>query len=615
MKYQILVQLVLCLLFNTLSAERTSDNLTLNHNAFIKELNNSQEKIYDNILKKYDDYLSKHPDDVSVHIEKCKFVQFAQYDEYEDYNPNREYFDSCTTALLELYPYHPDVLVFHTTFLWGDEIKELFEKAKKSIKEDTEVWSKANLGIIYFEMASQHYFDSEYNKAYSYMGKAFSYNEQYKSSLEYARILIELEKKEEALKVLQEGNDTTQNTWQLSQKAKLFIQLEDYSNALELYNLINEIDSNYINNEKLARAMEGVKEYTLARRYLVADTSMNWYREAASLSLFLHDLKHQNGDTCLSSYNAYRELGYSMDPLAIYRLKLFFAYPFLPWKMHDILGLLTMLLLLTLFIILPSIWILPVYFIGHKWKIIDQLKSNETFWGLKSFWWVSSGYLIASFAALLIEPEYLNALINWTDYTSGITQEEEGFSALIFILIAAFFGFAALYKVNLIVLAPKYWTIGKSIAITFACFIAFKIITVIYMLTGMKFFDITIDDLTAILNLLLSSQEEIKSLLSNYGNGMGYLIVGLLAPCYEEIIFRGVILDSCKRYLHFNWANIIQATLFAIIHGDLFLFPVFFGFGILTGIINKKSGGMLPGIVFHVINNILAISVIIARAA
>ncbi|OFY86384.1 MAG: hypothetical protein A3F72_11330 [Bacteroidetes bacterium RIFCSPLOWO2_12_FULL_35_15] len=614
MNYKYFLSLFFLLLICTLFSQNTSTNPSLDHNKFIEELSNSQKTIFDNVIKEYDDYLLKHSDDVLIQIEKCKFIQFAQYDDEEDYNPHQDLFDSCTLALSKHYPNNPDVFVFQTTYLYGDDLKETFEKAKISIQETSETWSKANLGQMHFQMATHYYSDSEYEKAYTFMVKACFYDKQYKASLDYVRILIELKKKDEALAVLKGNKDTTKDIWQLSQKAKLFIKLEDYSDALKLYNSITQLDSSFNNNEEMAKAMENIKEYALARKYLVADTLKNWNPDEASLRLFLYDMQYQNGDSCIGSYCAYRAYGYSSDPLAIYRLRLFFKHPFLPWKMHDMLGLLTLLLFIIVLILIPSIWILPVYFIGHKWKIIDQIKTNEFSWGLKSFWWISSGYLIAIFAAQLINPEHINSLVARTRYSSSISSEEEGARFLLFISVAAFFGFTALYKVDLKVLTSKYWKFGKNIAITVACFVVFKIISGIYLQIGIKFFDVKIDELTSIPNILLSARADIDALLANYGNGVGFLIVGFVGPCFEEIFFRGVILDSCKRYLNFNFANIIQSALFATVHYNLFLFPVFFSFGILTGILTKRSGGMLSGIVFHIINNILAIAVMIAMA-
>lgn len=595
-------------------AELPPENKDLDHEAFIKELKNSKVQLYNDILKKYDDYLQKHPKDIPVQIEKCKFIEFALYDDNEEYNPNQAYFDSTAASLLKLYPKNPDVLVFHTTFLYGEKKKELLENAERYIKEKSDGWSAHNIGVINYEIAMLHYNDEEYKEAYYYMNKAGSYNKEYTYSLEFIRILIEEDKKEEALKALQNPEDTVTDVYHLRQKSELFLKLKDYKNALRLYTIVHEKDTSINNNEELARTMEGIGEFNVARGYLVADTSTSWNKKTTLLNLFLHDLKHHSGDTCLSSYDAYRELGYTSDPFAAYRLKLFVSYPLLLWKPHDLLGVLATILLLIIFVLIPYFWILPVYFIGHHWKIVDRSNQETYQWGLKSFWWVSSGYFIASFAATYLKPEYLNWLVNVKNYSiAELTPEEEGISLLVFVLFFAFFGFAALYRVKLKTLLPKRGQTGKMIGTTIGFFIVLRIVTLIYIQIGIRYFDVKADDLAFVPNLLLSSRKDILGLISTYGGMVGVLIVGIIVPVYEEIIFRGAILESCKRYITYNWALILQATLFAAIHQQLFLFPVFFGFGIVTALLNKKFGGLIPGIILHIINNTIVVASMIAN--
>jgi hypothetical protein len=69
---------------------------SFDHKDFLFEMENSSEHMYAQCIKKYNDYLYQHPNDIAVYIEKCKFIQLAQYDEYSDSNPNQDAFDSCT---------------------------------------------------------------------------------------------------------------------------------------------------------------------------------------------------------------------------------------------------------------------------------------------------------------------------------------------------------------------------------------------------------------------------------------------------------------------------------------------------------------------------------------
>lgn len=585
---------------------------TLDHIHFLERIKHSSDNIYKECIKEYDLYLEKFPDDVSVLIEKCKFIQYAQYDEDEYINPNQDAFDSCSADLILRFPSHPEVFIFQTTFFWGDEKMEVFKNAEKSIEDNPEKWSKSILAELYEVMANYYYTENEYNKAFFYMDKAISNDKQYQYSLEFARILLGLKRNEEALSVLIAIPDTTKNVWQLVQKADMLLELKEFSNALKIYKLVEQLDSTYINNVDFASTLEGFGEYELARAYLTADTSSIYGKKEALIRLLHHDIKYQDGSKSIASYNALRDLGYLSDPFSLYRLKLFFSHPTQPWKFRDLLGILSLLALLAILIIIPYIWILPIYFLGKRYKLLSPNNAYESNWTLKAFWFVSIGYLLASLFVCLIDPAELYSKFD-DFYYEGISVENLGFQVLVFIIIMALFGLLAMYRVNPQILLSNTWSIGKSILTGVVIFILFKLFSGFYILFGTKVFEVSIDDIANFPKILLSSRQDIEALISTFSKSSSLLLIGFLVPIYEEIIFRGVILDSCQRYINFNAANIFQSLLFAAVHGSLFLFPLFFLFGILAGVARKKSGGLLPCIVFHILNNVIAILVIIVR--
>jgi uncharacterized protein len=578
----------------------------LDSKILIKDLENSSNNLYKDYVKTYDDYLKQHPTDIKVQIEKCKFLQNAQYNEVEENNPNQEAADSCCAALTKAYPNIPEVLIFQTTYKWGDELKKVFDSAQSSIERNPNAWSDKNMGILYKSMSDYSFADEEFKQAHLYMQKAISKDAEYKSTIENARILLKMKKDKEALNVLLTMKDTTELTWKLIQKADLLIELKAYQKALDLYNKISKTDSSYNNNEKNASILEKVGQIDLARKCLVSDTSMNWQKETSSRNLLIHDLKYENGAKCIDSYNKYRDFGISNDLLGIYRLKVFFSHPLQPWTFRDVLAIVLFILVILLLVLIPSIWILPAYFIGHKWNFLSLAKPFESDWGLKSFWFISFGYLFASFITFFVEPELVNSIFSSSNSGTELNQEKSGLITVIFIITFAFFGFATLYKTNLKLLLSSEWSLKKSIQTSLGIMIVYRIISVIYVRIGINLFDVSIDDLASIPQLFLMSRQDIEALIAFSGKGISFLLICLLVPIYEEIIFRGVILGACQRYTNFQIANIIQATLFATVHMNLFLFPVFLLFGIITGILRKKSGGLLGGIVFHVFNNILA---------
>lgn len=597
----------------TIFFTNTSLAKTLDHKIFLKEIENSGDVIYSNCIKQYDEYIELNPNDISVLIEKCKFIDLAQYDDYEDYNPNQEEFDSCFNFLKDHFPSNPEFLLYKTSYLWGDEQEEAFKEAEESVNNHPNEWSKEMLSELYLALYDHYYWNEEYQEAYSTIQKAIAIDRTLYNSLKHAKVLVKLDYNEIAMPILTSGIDSTLSTWEQTDKAELLLQLKAYDKALEIYNYISSVDSTYNNNSEIAKTFEGLGDHETAREYLVKDTSMYYKKEVALKQILLHDFKYGNITDSAKIYNEYRDFGFKADPLGIYRIKLFFHQPSLPWKFRDTLGILVLILTILSFVIIPYIWILPVYFIGTYWGYKTKNKENKTYWGLKAFWFISFGYLLASLIGPLFCTEYFYSLLTRDSYDVATANLAKVNTA--FIVSLAIFGFSLLYKKRINELVSNKWSIGKTVLISLISFFAFKIISFIYIKIGISHLGISADEFASYFSFFLSSKKEIIAILTTYGKLISLIIICILVPIYEEIIFRGVILDSCERYINFRSANLIQAALFGAIHMDLYLFPIFFLFGITTGIIRRKSGGLLGGIVFHAFNNLLALTAIVAKQA
>ncbi len=60
----------------------------------------------------------------------------------------------------------------------------------------------------------------------------------------------------------------------------------------------------------------------------------------------------------------------------------------------------------------------------------------------------------------------------------------------------------------------------------------------------------------------------------SYDIRVAFIIVVVLVLIYEEVIFRGIIFSSSEKYIGFWMANIMQASLFALIHDNMSLFII-----------------------------------------
>ncbi len=84
------------------------------------------------------------------------------------------------------------------------------------------------------------------------------------------------------------------------------------------------------------------------------------------------------------------------------------------------------------------------------------------------------------------------------------------------------------------------------------------------------------------------------------------IFLALLPAIFEELIFRGMILNGLKQYGKIK-AVIISALLFALIHGsiDQTLYPIILG--LIFGIVAIKTNSIIPTILMHFINNSVVI--------
>lgn len=89
-----------------------------------------------------------------------------------------------------------------------------------------------------------------------------------------------------------------------------------------------------------------------------------------------------------------------------------------------------------------------------------------------------------------------------------------------------------------------------------------------------------------------------------------YLAIVVIAPIFEEVLFRGFLFEGIRRSRLGSIGSIlITSLLWTIIHTqyDLYFMGVLFALGILLGMARLKTGSAYLTILLHSVNNLLAV--------
>lgn len=112
--------------------------------------------------------------------------------------------------------------------------------------------------------------------------------------------------------------------------------------------------------------------------------------------------------------------------------------------------------------------------------------------------------------------------------------------------------------------------------------------------------------LTALLIQIFPSYNEVAKTLSSSRNSIFSLIsVIVFIPICEEIIFRGVIFGYLKKRYNLVVSLIIQALVFAFMHGNIVQGIYTFILGIVLGIIYIYTNSLYGSMLMHIIYNLL----------
>ena len=85
------------------------------------------------------------------------------------------------------------------------------------------------------------------------------------------------------------------------------------------------------------------------------------------------------------------------------------------------------------------------------------------------------------------------------------------------------------------------------------------------------------------------------------------LIIGILAPVCEELMFRGLIYERLTSFSNPRSAMIVTSILFGVFHGTMIQIIYAFFFSLFMIYAYRRAGSFLAPVMFHIISNLTCI--------
>lgn len=102
--------------------------------------------------------------------------------------------------------------------------------------------------------------------------------------------------------------------------------------------------------------------------------------------------------------------------------------------------------------------------------------------------------------------------------------------------------------------------------------------------------------------------ESFLELLNNMGanGGWSVLMLAVLAPVMEEVLFRGILLEAVREKYSSGRAIVVSALMFGVIHIIPQQVVNAFVIGLILGFIYVRTNSLWPVIIIHALNNAMA---------
>lgn len=572
--------------------------------ARVQQIDTDLRAAFDAALREYDSYLARNHHDVASHLQRCQFIdEFMSNYEYASFRDLlAELSSTCVSKLQASFPQHPEITLAALDRNYG---KERLRAAEQALAQTpTQSWTNGQLARLYTLLANTAD-DLGDRRSGEFAREALALDERADVRVLLARKLWAEGRRGDLIEVLTSGADghDPADGWYLIAKMQLLAEAAARPQVLSLYSLLRSRELDY-DALSAVRALRMVRALGEARWELDRVQRRGTQQLAAARERFRFELEFGGGSAALAAYNQWRASGWRVDPLGINRVALLVRQPWLPWQWHDLVGVAMLLLALTASATFLTMPIALVHYRG----LARRAHACETYphgdWRLRDAWYALFAFLVPSIMALYcVGPlDVQLSVTNW-----GVDADPRQLSRIALVesllTLALLMPLAQLAKQHEVRWWATQWSVARSVLIGAAVGIALRGPLLAAMLTTS--------------NKLGSSsvQQPLWQLLSAIREQHGALsalwLLVMFAPVVEEFVFRGVLLRAFAAHLHFAWANVLQAALFAALHADLKAAPGLFLLALTAGWLARRSGGLLAPMALHAVFNLVAGTVLL----
>lgn len=542
---------------------------------------------YREVLATFDEAMRQAPGDAAIAVERCRFIGRYTDEDYGDWVESApEEFADCRATLAKRWPEAPEAQLFALQQLWGEDAVAMGEK----LLEQADDWPRPLRQVLLARVSQVQEANENSARAGELAVQAVRLGDASRAA-QAVRHLASRRDFTEAARLLAGAAPATQ-AWAARERVEAALELPDRQAALQ--ELERYADAGWpIGTAVAARAQLRAGNVAAARKLLADEDGSD-----EALRQVRFDAAMATGDTTAAA----AALDFSdTDNFASNMQRFMVLATQAPATLGQgpmLVGVVVFLVLGLALALLPGVLLVPVHYRG----LLRRVRGRSTVptlegVGMRRAWWAAGVFLaVPSLVAMVAEPT-LAALLLGGELPDG----KGAFRAMAW---GAFIGLLCVLPA-IRGIAPSRLAGDRAswLAASWRVPAAWACLMGIGMAIGAwhGHFGSGGETLqTRTVDMLTTGG------VQTYGPLATLLLIALLVPVLEEVVFRGLLLGGLSRYISFGWANLLQATAFALIHDDPPRFVFYLSLGLLGGWLVKRTGALAPAIALHALNNALA---------